>query len=60
MKNKIGEIGYIRKNYKGLFEGERVEIVDRIKRGRTTYVFVVGIAGVVVGPLSCKLLRKRP
>lgn len=55
----VGEIYYLKRDYKNLSENDRVEIVARRKIGKDTFVDVIDINNVVTLNVSVKKLRKR-
>lgn len=59
MKYTIGEVFLMRKNYSTLTKNEEVEIIDRDKKGRYTFLDVRNSKGEVFEKVSFKLLKKK-
>ena len=59
MKYEIGSLWYMKGKYKDLNKEDLVEITDRIKEGRHTFVDVQDIQGNQYYHINVKKLRKR-
>ena len=60
MKYNIGEVYYLRKDYRILCKNGRVEIIIRRKRGKDTLVDVKDINNRRVDRIPSNILRKHP
>ena len=59
MKYIIGEVFLMKKNYSKLIKNEEVEIIDRDKKGRYTFLDVRNSKDEVFEKVSFKLLKKK-